>query len=330
MSDNKVNNKLDFRNMKTTQFDKAQAIKASFSELQSSLRTYQTSPILKDAYTHFIQETDGSDRPTKVTYYQAIDTAKDRINFRADSAGDLAGKYFSLQEYISQKTHVFYYVVDGNGTAPGIGDIETPIILSENDAASIVALESKKIIDTIDDFIVTKKGYLTSFIELEYLEFGETEAIDVGTSGFIATRLKEGQSYEVGEVDLSYTVEGYPIYNGSTLKGLLYNPYTAGFDVELSEINVTIVNPKTFNVQNFVVPLADTEVTLTLPDGVKKFKLQSKEPNTELYISNTSGGDTFTVRYGAFYEDDVLNTENVTLYVKTSRNNRNLELLTWS
>ena len=105
--------------MQQTQFDRGQVLKGSFSELNSALRTLGTNAILKDAYTHFTQTVDGEGRPLHVTYYQAGDPAQDELIFVADVSQSLAGTYFILEEFLTKKTHAFYYVVDGNGTAPG-------------------------------------------------------------------------------------------------------------------------------------------------------------------------------------------------------------------
>lgn len=332
MSQNKVNNKLDFRNVKQTQFDRGQVLKGSFSELQSALRVYSNNAILKDAYTHFIQEVDGSGRPTKVTYYQATAPATDRINFRADSGGDLAGTYFTLQEFITKKTYVFYYVVSGSGVAPGIGDVETAIVINNNDPASVVAFASREIINAAECFDVIDDNLLASYVDIEYLQFGETEFVNTGTTGFLTSRLVDGESFEVGEVELSYDVDGNPIYNGNPLKGLLYNPYTASFDVERDEVTATVDldKPSSFTVTEISVALANTEVEIVVPNGTKKFKLQAREPNTKLTVTDVTSGDYFTIRYGSHYEDNDVKTNGVTLYVTTSRNARTLELLTWS
>lgn len=332
MSSNKVNGKLDFRNVKQTQFDPGQTLKGSFSELQSSLRTYGTNAILKDAYTHFIQDTDVEGRPTKVEYYQAIDPAKDKLTFSADVGGSKAGTYFTLQEFITKRTHVFYYVVSGSGSAPGIGDIETPINIATNDPASVIALATKQVLNTIDEYIVTKHGALSSNLTLEYLQFGETEAVDVGTTGFLVTRIKDGESYLVGDIDLEYDVDGNPIYNGNTLTGLLYNPYTASFDVERSDVtaNVDLNRPSNFSVDNIAYATAGTEVSIAIPDGTKRFKIKVREPNTQMTITNSSSGDYFTVPYGAFFEETNIESSSVTLFVSLSRDSRTIELLTWS
>lgn len=334
MSDNKVDNKLDFRNMKSSQFGGSQIERSEFSELQSAKRVYQTNAILKDAYTHFIQTLNGNGYPTLVEYWQATDPAIDKLQFGADVAGNKAGTYFILQEYLTKRTHVFYYVVSGSGTAPGIGDVETPINIETNDSAALIAYATKPVVESLGEFYVKHPSILSSYIEIEYYQFGNTSAIDVGTSGFISTRLKNGSSFKVGEVHLDYDVNGDVIYGGNTLKGMLYNPYTASFDIERASVEVsTIVDlkrPSGFNVTEIAVANAGVETEIVLPDNTKRFKIQAREANTELQITNATSGDYFTVRYGCHYEEDGLETSGVTLYVTTSRDNRIIELLTWS
>jgi hypothetical protein len=230
--------KLDFRKMKQTQFDPGQVMKGSFSELQSGLRTFTTTPILKDAYTHFIQELDSSLRPTKVEYYQAIDPARDRLTFRSDNAGDLAGKYFSLQEPITKKVHVFWYRVSSVGTAPGIGDIEHVIDINENDASSVVSFATRSVIKTISEFNIIGNNLIASYIDIEYYQFGEAQAIDLGTSGFSTSRTKQGESIFVGAVEISYDSSGNPVYNNNTLKGFTFNQYNATFEVSSSAVSI--------------------------------------------------------------------------------------------
>lgn len=334
---NKKNGKLDFRNVKNTQFDPSQTQKMAFSELQSAYRQYETNAILKDAYTHFVQELDGNDRPTKVTYYQATAPAKDRINVRADNNGDLAGTYLTLQEFISKKTFVFWFKVSGVGSAPGIGDIEIEVNLNNNDPASLVAFALKAAIEFTSEFIVTNSEILASRIDLEYYEFGEVDAIDVGTTGFLATRLVEGESFVVGEVELSYDVDGSPIYNGNKLKGLLYNPYTASFDVERDEITVTSVvslEPlisKDPTVYNVAMPLANTEYSLAIPLDTKRIQVNIRDAKSTYTISWTSGGAYLSKGYGIVYEESNLQivAGNDTIYFTAPKANMVMEIITW-
>lgn len=337
MSFNKKDNKLDFRNVKNSQFDPGQTQKMAFSELQSAYRHYETNAILKDAYTHFIQELDVEGRPTKVTYYQATDTASDRLNVRADSGGDLAGTYFTLQEYITKKTHVFWFKVSGSGSAPGIGDVEHEIALNNNDPASVVAFAVKNSIETTDEFYVIGDDLLSAYVDIEYFQFGETQAINTGSTGFLQNRLKDGASFEVGDVSLSYDVDGHPIYNGNVLKGLLYNPYTASFDVERDEIEVSAIvdmgpiiskDPVIYNVD---MAVSGTEYSLVLPTDTKRFAMKIKNNKSKFEISWVSGGATYGVSRGTEYSEEGLGLETGTntIYFTGNKDNLTMEIITW-
>ena len=291
---NKKDNKLDFRNVKNSQFDGSQTQKMAFSELQSAYRQYETNAILKDAYTHFVQELNANSKPTKVQYYQATDPTQDRINVRADNNGDLSGKYIILQESISKKTYVFWFKVSGVGTAPGIGDAEIEVSLNNNDPASLVAYSLKTAINNTSEFTIINSEILSAKIDVEYFQFGETDNIDVGTTGFLATRIKEGSSLLVGQVELSYDVDGSPIYNGNKLKGLIYNPYTASFDVEASEITANIADKQltsstVYDKQALDVNIADQviwdSIETTFPDDY-----------TDLYTYKNAGEPVQTIR----------------------------------
>jgi len=337
MSDNKVNNKLDFRNVKQTQLDSAQTLKGSFSELQSALRTYGTNAILKEGYTHFFQQTNANGLPTYVEYWQASSPSTDKLSFRADNSGDLAGTYFTLQEYLTKRTHVFYFVVSGAGVAPGIGDTETPIILENNDPASVVAYSTKLVLDSVDEFKVTHNGLLNAYLELEYMQFGQTAPIDVGTTGFLTTRITQGQSFQVGEVYLDYDVDGSPIYGGNTLKGLLFNPYTASFDVERDEVTVTAVvsldpmiskDPVIYNVD---MAVAGTEYSQVLPLGTKRIHMNIRDHQGKYTVGWTSGSAVLTKSPGSTYTEESLEiiVGKDTIYFKGTKNNIVMEIITW-
>jgi hypothetical protein len=337
MSDNKVDNKLDFRNITVTQFDPGQTQKMAFSEYQSAYKQFNTNAILKRPYSHFIQVLDGQGRPTKVEYYQATHPARDRINVRADNSGDLAGTYITLTEFISKKTYVYYFVVSGSGTAPGIGDVERAVNINTNDPASLVAFALKTEFKNTDEFIVIGDQLLAGYIDIEYLQFGETAAINVGTTGFLTTRLNEGQSFLAGEVELSYDVDGNPIYNGNVLKGLLFNPFTASFDPERAEINVVATvdlsdlvcdTPEIFNVS---MPTANTEYSQVLPLGTKRIALRIQNSGSTFQVAYVSSGPYYTVRRGTEYTEENLkiDTTNDTIYFKGRKNNLTMEILTW-
>jgi len=330
-----MSTKKDFRNMQQTQFDRGQVLKGSFSELNSALRTVDSNAILKDAYTHFTQTVNGDGKPLAVTYYQAGDPAQDELIFVADVSQSLAGTYFVLQEFLTKKTHAFYYVVDGNGTAPGVADVETPVNISENDLASTVCFATKNVMDTVDEFIITSKNFLANSIQLEYLQFGETDAVDLGTSGFFVTRIKDGTSVEVGSVELTYDVDGSPIYNGNTLKGLIYNPYTASFDVEFSEVTATVnldpIISKLPEIFEVSMPLANTEYSLALPLDTKRFAIKIQDNLSKYSVGYVSGGNKYSVSRGTEYSEEGLEitSGNETIYFQATKPNMVMEIITW-
>jgi hypothetical protein len=337
MSGNKVNNKLDFSNVKQTQLDPGQTLKGSFSELQSALRSYDTNAILKDAYTDIIQTTDVDGRPLSVEYWQATAPSTDKLQFSADVAGSKAGTYFTLQEYTTKKTHTFYYVVSGSGVAPGVGDIETPINIATNDPASVITFATKTVLESADEFIIKHPSLLASYLEISYMQFGDTALIDVGTSGFVASRLISGESFKVGEVELEYSVDGDPVYNGNTLKDLIYNVYTASFDAERSDITVTATvdlapliskDPVIYNV---TMTTAGTEYNLTLPLETKRFKLNIRDHLGKYTVSWISGGPVITKSPGSSYTEEgleVIAGKDV-LYFTGTKDNIVMEIITW-
>jgi len=335
MSDNKVDNKLDFRNMKKSQFGGTQIERAEFSELQSAKRTFTTTPILKDGYTHFIQTTNVDTLPTFVEYWQATSSAKDKLTMSADSGGSKTGTYFTLQEYLTKKTHTFWYRVSGSGTAPGVGDIETAIDIATNDSAALIAYATNIEVNTTDEFTSSHPSVLSSFIEIEYFQFGDTDAIDVGTSGFISSRLIEGLAFKVGEVCIEYTVEGYPIYGGNTLKGLLYNPYTASFDVERDrltvDVDMTPLVAKEPTIYNVAMAVAGTEYNLTLPLDTKQVQAQIQDHKGKYTISWATGGPVWTKKPGNSYEVSGLELEitNNTIYFIGTKDNIIMEIIAW-
>lgn len=253
------------------------------------------------------------------------------IHFTDDINASLAGTYIEFTSSITKKKLVVWYSVDNVGSAPNIPNAKfIEVSIKENDKAMYVVWLTNQKLKIEPFFEKTNVNKLTK-LELTYAEFGTATQININNTPFNLTTINEGVSVLVGEILLDYSNSGNPIYNGNELKNLKFNPFTASFDLEFSDIQVTLdTTASSFEVFNIPVPLADTELTLTIPNGTKKYKLKSREPNTQLYISHNSNGDFFTVPYGATYSEDGINTNSLALYVKTSRDNRTLELLVWS
>lgn len=336
--DNKVNNKLNFSNVKQTQLESGQVLKGSFSELQSALRTYATNPILTDAYTHFSQTVNVDGYPTFVEYWQASSNSEFKLNFVQDISGSLAGTYIVIEEYLSKKTIAFYYVVDGIGDAPEVADEEYPVAISQNDPAAIVRSAfqtAASVLDTIS--INNTSSFLATSVNITMLQFGQSTPIDVSNSLFSLDIIRTGDSFKVGEISLKYDASNNPIYNGSTLRGLLFNPYTASFDVERDEISVTAtvdLGPlisKDPTVYNVAMALANTEYSITIPVDTKRFQINIRDHLSPYTVSYVSGGSYLSKAYGVVYEEQglELTASTNTLYFTAKKDNMVMEIITW-
>lgn len=302
--------KKDFRNVKQTQYDSGQVIKGSFSEQQSALRVYNTNTILKDSFTHLVQEFDDQDRVVKVDYFQAISPSIHRLSFRADNEADLAGKYFKIFTFLDKKVHVFYYKVDGVGDEPTEGDYKYVINIKRNDPVSLIAYSSRNFIRQLSEFKIIGNNLLSNYIDIEYNQFGESELIDVNDTGFTAIIQKEGESVEVGNVQLSYDENNNIIYNGNTLKGMYFNPYTANFD---SKPGFSIADNKEITSTE---AYGKQSLDVNIVDEVKWDSIETTFPDlyTELYTYKKNGLAVQTVRVS--YQDS---NKKVILLVEKTR-----------
>lgn len=328
MSDNKVKGQLDFSNIKMSQFGMGNVIRASFSELQSALRITNTNALLKDAYTHFIQELDVNNNPTKIEYYQASQAVIDEIFFIDDVAGSLQGKYIVVQEFISKREIALYVTVDGVGTAPTAGDLQVAVNISENDPASIVRLAFITALGAYESFQVERVGkYTESSIKVTYLQFGETEAIDLTDTGFTVNRIQSGDSFKVGEVIIEYDEYQNPIWDGNLLKGMVYNAFTGEF--ESAGAGAGDLKSTTPNIQNIDLTVPGTIYPVTIEEGALKMLFQSRNDATLEFSFEPSFSSYITLPRGTTYSEDDLNLTGKTMYIRTKKTTV-LELLQWT
>lgn len=333
-----MSNRKDFSNINFSQLDKAQVIRSSFSELQSAFKVYNTNPILTEAYTHFTQTINEEGYPTYVEYWQAFTNSEFKLTFIRDTSGSLAGQYIIIEEYLSKKTIAFYWVVDGVGIAPDVADVEYPVAISENDPAPVVRLAFEQVASNVYSINVNNTStFLSDSVNITMLQFGETVPIDVSNSSFTLSTLRIGESFKVGEVYLEYDINNNPIYGGNTLRGLLFNPYTASFDVERDEINVTTqvdlspIISKEPTIYNVNMPTANIEYSLTIPVDTKRFQMNIRDHLSPYTVSFISGGNYLSKSYGVVYEEEglELTVSNNTIYFTAKKDNMVMEIITW-
>ncbi len=255
MSDNKVNNKLNYSNVKQSQLNGDQVLKGSFSELKSGLRVYNTSQILNDAYTHFSQTVNSNGQATSVEYFQASDNSIFSITFSADVSGSLASEYIIIEEYLTKKTIALYTVVSGSGSAPEIADEEYAVNIATNDPAAVVRAAYQNVLSNIESLQVQSDSILSAKLKIEMLQFGASTPINVSNSSFTLGTIQTGQSFKVGEIYLEYDTNNNPIFQGNTLAGQSFNPYNASFE----STSVTINKSSSIIYSGFSASLADGE-----------------------------------------------------------------------
>lgn len=86
-------------------------------------------------------------------------------------------------------------------------------------------------------------------------------------------------------------------------------------------------SPIVFNVD---APTAMTELSLSLPEGTKKFILKSRKVSSLLVYWVSPMVDYITVPLGGFYSRDALKLSGATVYFQSSIGNNVIEVEAWT
>lgn len=92
----------------------------------------------------------------------------------------------------------------------------------------------------------------------------------------------------------------------------------------------TASTPTIYNVS---VPLANTEVSQSLPSNTKKFLLKVRNNGSELklaFTSGQSGTNYLSINKGATFVEDGIKVGSLTLYFQVNNANEVVEILAWS
>lgn len=113
----------------------------------------------------------------------------------ADVAGNLAGKYFTLNSANTADQYYFWYAVSGVGSDPAIsGKTGIRIDINTGDSANTVAQKTSNVISSqILDFTTTVS---TNIIIVTNVGFGEAVDGTAGTSGFTVTVTQQGRGQD--------------------------------------------------------------------------------------------------------------------------------------
>lgn len=95
--------------------------------------------------------------------------------------------------------------------------------------------------------------------------------------------------------------------------------------------NVTLANLP--SIQNILIPLADTEVIIALPNSTRIFQFKARAANTTIkfaFIADQSDSTFITLLPGCVYEENNLDLSGVNIYLQTDKPGQMIEVLSWS
>ena len=92
---------------------------------------------------------------------------------------------------------------------------------------------------------------------------------------------------------------------------------------------VTVASPA---IQNVILTTADTEYTVVIPVGTKRFTIKSRQDAVMklAYVATESGTNYWTVGYGVCYTERELDGTGITLYIQSSKDGTDLEVISWT
>lgn len=300
--------------------DPGGVLKNVHSQEADALRVIDTDNIVGSYWSHVVLTYDDNDSVSSADFYYDSQRGIYRLTAVADVAGSMNNKTFLINSGQNEKQFYVWYNVGGTGIDPMIPNregIEVP--LNFNDAASIVALATKLILDSKPEFNV--RSILDAKIEIENELFGQSSIADFDT-GFTFETIQDGISELVREYD----------FPEQTDIKYVYNPYEKTFEViDTSPIEVTLESSSiTAEIVNVVTLLADTEYSIALPNETKRFMIRARENDTKMKIKFTASGSYIELKRNVSYSEENLLTNNVIIYFETDKAGKTVELLYWT
>ena len=204
-----------------------------------SIRTRDAQSVVPQYYTHFDVSYNGNGQPTEVVYYAGLTSEITQIGVKP--ASTLNNKYFFLFDGRSNKPFYVWFNVDGGGTDPAISNSTgIEISVSALDPAVVVAMSIELALGSAtycDKWKVVRRN---AVLEIISFKLGESTPATDGDTTFIFSVEQSGEQQEVSRIEIDYSNNGDPIYEGSVLRGHTYNIFTGKFDK--NEVEVTLIN----------------------------------------------------------------------------------------
>lgn len=207
-------------------------------------------------------------------------------------------------------------------------------IKSDSQAAQVV--EIKRILSTTEILVGPRSPDMTLRTDLSAFTTGDNSTI----------QLLEGNSQRPGIDAKQHERAVYEEEPVIAKRSILVDKYgrrigTKADDagnirllVDLSDTEITDTLKKTPTIMNVPILLANTELTLVLPQGVKSFIIKVREARAKLQIAwnqTESSTNFFTISKGVAYSEEGLSLDtNLSLYYQSNRPNVTLEVQYWT
>lgn len=319
-----------------SQYDNGQVLRDAHSLPGHYLRVKESNVLVADFFDYFTAIYNDDNQPTQVCYYAGIQPHLTTIVFNNDVSGNLAGTYFLISSGRKGRSFAVVYTVNGSGAIPSIPDVENIIVdIIPDEVSNIICVATAIALRPYNlYFNVVRQN---SVLEITTVHLGITnDTIDTGATGFTIVN-SAGQSSLVAKINLTYSAEGNPIWQGQELVDHIYNIHSTSFDIEREEITVSAIldaapliskDPEIFNVS---MAVANNEYSQVLPVDTKRFQISIRDSLSKFTIGYTPSGTIFTVERGVVYSEENLKLEvtNNTIYFTAPKSNLVAEIIIW-
>lgn len=306
-----------------SQYDLGGVLRSAHEDANQALRTTSANTSVPPKYSRvdLTYNTDGS--VTNATFYKGELAETRSVTFVADVAGSLNNTYWTLYSENDESLYHVWYNVSGGGTDPapaGSTGIEIPI--ETNDAKEIVKLATERVLECFSDFEVQECAPYVLRVR-NSRKGPATDSIDSGT-GFTITTVQQGSEKLIKSVDVPY--DGKSIYIFNTQEKRFENHPKTTITADLS-------GPNVIEMINQTIPLANTEVTLALPDDTKRVTIRSRGDVAVLRIAFAAGETTTkyeTIDRGFIWDTFDVDLPNSTIfYLQANKVGSVIEVKVW-
>lgn len=283
-----------FAGNKNSSYDSELIIKDVHEYHGQALRVFETNTLIKNYFTHFRVEYDGSNRPSLVNYFRG--TSAHSTAFTAASASQLDGKYFLIYSAPDNQKYAVWYNVDGLSTQPVVSNAKyIEVEVNGGDDAGIVAFATTIVLNLYKDKFTVTRNY--SNVQILNSSYGKVTVSDPGTTPFAFIQVN-GTEELVTTVEIPYSGSD-PVYQGQVLKGCFYDVYSGKFlpkteiNLDALEVNIKDLNGDQLNIN----PDGSINVNVVRTDQVLKSYFNEIDGIvtgvTEELISYTATADVY-------------------------------------